>query len=145
MQSTMLIIKATLALTVCTSAWVMAAETSSAEISLKISSNDMTPEMANMVSEVPVTQKFPTVVSGFGVPVAISQLEEYRGGFDTVTNDMKLSGSVANNSAIQVTTGSNYIGGGSFANSSGLPMVIQNSGANVLIQNATIINVQYQQ
>jgi hypothetical protein len=38
----------------------------------------------------------------------------------------------------------NVISGGSFANSSGLPVVIQNSGANVLIQNATVINLQLQ-
>jgi len=36
------------------------------------------------------------------------------------------------------------VGQGSFINASGIPTVIQNSGANVLIQNATIINIQYQ-
>jgi len=51
---------------------------------------------------------------------------------------------VANNSAFNVMTGSNSIADGSFTNSSGFPMVIQNSGSNVLIQNATIINLQYQ-
>jgi hypothetical protein len=39
-------------------------------------------------------------------------------------------------------TGANTIDAGSFANMSGIPVVIQNSGANVLIQNATIINLQ---
>jgi hypothetical protein len=34
------------------------------------------------------------------------------------------------------------IQGGSFANMSGIPIVVQNSGANVLIQNATVINLQ---
>jgi len=47
-----------------------------------------------------------------------------------------------NNSARNVTTGDNNISAGSFANMSGLPTVIQNSGANVLIQNATILNLQ---
>jgi hypothetical protein len=55
-----------------------------------------------------------------------------------------LSGSVANNSAVNVMTGNNSIADGSFSNASGFPIVIQNSGANVLIQNATIINLQYQ-
>jgi hypothetical protein len=41
-------------------------------------------------------------------------------------------------------TGSNSIAAGSFANMSGLPLVVQNSGANVLIQNAVIINLQMQ-
>ena len=49
---------------------------------------------------------------------------------------------VAGNSATQVNTGSNSISHGSFANMSGLPVVIQNTGANVLIQNATVINLQ---
>jgi hypothetical protein len=35
------------------------------------------------------------------------------------------------------------IAGGSFSNASGLPTVIQNTGANVLIQNATIVNVRF--
>ncbi len=53
-----------------------------------------------------------------------------------------LGGVVTGNSAAYVSTGANTIMGGSFANMSGLPVVIQNSGANVLIQNATVINLQ---
>ena len=70
-----------------------------------------------------------------------AKLEGQRGGTDT-HNDMKLDGRVANNSAVNVVTGNNSIDTGSFANMSGIPVVIQNSGANVLIQNATIINIQ---
>ena len=40
-------------------------------------------------------------------------------------------------------TGSNAINEGSFANASGLSTVVQNTGANVLIQNATILNIQF--
>ena len=36
----------------------------------------------------------------------------------------------------------NTVSSGAFAGTAGLPMVIQNSGNNVLIQNATIVNVQ---
>jgi hypothetical protein len=61
-----------------------------------------------------------------------------------VKNDMALSGAVSDNAAVDVRTGSNFVGQGAFNNASGLPTVIQNSGANVLIQNATIINIQYQ-
>lgn len=53
-----------------------------------------------------------------------------------------LGGIVSGNSAVNVSTGANYITEGSFANMNGLPVVIQNSGANVLIQNATVINLQ---
>jgi hypothetical protein len=71
------------------------------------------------------------------------RLAELRGGTDTPWSDMKLSGTVGNNAASNVVTGSNVITDGAFSNASGLPMVIQNSGANVLIQNATIVNVQF--
>jgi hypothetical protein len=54
-----------------------------------------------------------------------------------------LNGTVSDNSANRVVTGQNSITQGSFANASGLPTVIQNSGANVLIQNATILNVRF--
>jgi len=82
-------------------------------------------------------------INGFGVPLGDAHLQAYRGGFDNVKNDLQLSGSVAENLARNVTTGSNYIADGSFVNTTGFPLVIQNSGANVLIQNATIINLQY--
>jgi len=70
-----------------------------------------------------------------------ANLEQQRGGTDT-WNDQTLKGNVAGNSAMNVVTGNNTIDAGSFANMSGIPVVIQNSGANVLIQNATIINLQ---
>ena len=76
--------------------------------------------------------------------VDLGKLEHERGRADTVFNDTKLNGDVANNSAFNVQTGSNTIDSGSFANMSGIPVVIQNSGANVLIQNATVINLQFQ-
>lgn len=74
--------------------------------------------------------------------IAADRLEQYRGGTETIVNDTKLNGTVTGNSAINVTTGGNFIGGGSFANASGVPIVIQNTGANVLIQNATVVNLQ---
>jgi hypothetical protein len=69
-------------------------------------------------------------------------LERQRGGTDT-RNDARIDGAVAANTAVNVVTGGNSIDAGSFANMAGIPVVIQNSGANVLIQNATIINVQF--
>jgi hypothetical protein len=71
-------------------------------------------------------------------------LESARGGFEVVHNDLQLRGMVAQNSASNIRSGNNIISEGSFANASGMPMVVQNSGSNVLIQNATIVNVQMQ-
>lgn len=71
-----------------------------------------------------------------------TRLAATRGGDAATSNQASLAGTVTGNSAINVTTGANTIDSGSFANASGMPMVIQNSGANVLIQNATVINLQ---
>ncbi|CBJ39210.1 hypothetical protein HF908_16085 [Ralstonia pseudosolanacearum] len=87
-----------------------------------------------------------TVVQGFGRAVEASALEGYRGGTQSLyqtVNDARLSGTVTDNAAINVATGANIVRDGSFANASGIPTVIQNTGANVLIQNATIVNVQF--
>jgi hypothetical protein len=74
-------------------------------------------------------------------PVDTKALDKYRGG-QAVSNEMELSGVTAGNAAHNVTTGSNAISSGSFANMNGLPVVIQNTGANVLIQNAVILHLQ---
>jgi hypothetical protein len=74
-------------------------------------------------------------------PIPAAALATKRGG-DRVFNDAQLKGVVADNQAINVNTGMNVISDGAFAGSSGLSTVIQNSGNNVLIQNATIVNVQ---
>jgi hypothetical protein len=66
-----------------------------------------------------------------------------RGGTD-VFNEMELRGVVADNHASQLATGSNVISEGSFSGATGFPMVVQNTGNNVLIQSATIVNVQVQ-
>jgi hypothetical protein len=83
--------------------------------------------------------------NGIGIALSATALDDLRGGSELVLNDMQLNGTVANTRAVQVVTGNNSISEGSFANASGLPTVIQNSGANVLIQNATIVNVQFRQ
>lgn len=76
-------------------------------------------------------------------PIGDDRLAQLRGGTDTPWSDMKLNGTVGSNAATNVVTGANIITDGAFTNASGLPTVIQNSGANVLIQNATIVNVQF--
>ncbi|MEJ8809914.1 hypothetical protein WKW77_02485 [Variovorax ureilyticus] len=88
------------------------------------------------------TAKSEGVVAFVATPVDSETLAGYRGGAEVVRNDMTLNGTTAGNSARNVDTGDNTISSGSFANMSGLPVVIQNSGANVLIQNAVIVHVQ---
>lgn len=56
-------------------------------------------------------------------------------------NDQELNGSVSGNSAINTYSGDNIISGDAFGNASGLINSIQNTGNNVLIQSATILNV----
>lgn len=80
--------------------------------------------------------------AGFTQPLTAARLEQYRGGTQIVQNDLTLNGTTANNLAQDVSTGSNAISAGSFANMSGIPVVIQNTGANVLIQNALILHLQ---
>lgn len=87
-------------------------------------------------------KEMPLAVEGLGLPAQQATLSRQRGRADTVTSSATLGGTVANNTANYVVTGSNYIDNGSFANMTGIPMVIQNTGANVLIQNATVINLQ---
>ncbi len=100
-------------------------------------SDTVTPATASSV-----TTSGRTPRDSFGVAMTDGQLDEHRGG-DALIGQNYLTGSVANNSAYKVETGSNSISEGSFASSSGLPTVIQNSGANVLIQNATVLNVRF--
>jgi len=79
----------------------------------------------------------------FGKQVSEQTLDNNRGG-TLVMNDMKLDGVVSDNIAANVATGNNVVTGGSLAGANGMPTLIQNSGNNVLIQNATIVNVQLQ-
>jgi hypothetical protein len=74
--------------------------------------------------------------------VDTATLDTYRGGSTQVRNDMTLAGTTADNTAQHVNTGNNAISAGAFANMNGMPVVIQNSGANVLIQNAVIVHLQ---
>lgn len=65
-----------------------------------------------------------------------------RGGTEVTHNDLKNNGVVSDNHASNLVTGSNWVTEGSFAGATGFATVVQNSGNNVLIQNATIVNLQ---
>ena len=80
--------------------------------------------------------------AGYGPAAPAARLDDTRGGDAGIASDTRLTGTVTGNSAVHVATGANIIQSGSFANASGVPIVIQNTGANVLIQNATVINLQ---
>ena len=77
-------------------------------------------------------------------PVADEQvLESQRGGQDDAYfNDMRSKAQVYNTSTTNVSTGDNTINGAAFTGTNGLPIVVQNSGNNVVIQNSTILNLQ---
>lgn len=82
--------------------------------------------------------------ASLGTPVASDTLAEQRGGDETrILNTIHVDGDVTDNTAQNVVTGANNIQGGSFDNASGVLSVVQNTGANVLIQSATIVNVQF--
>jgi hypothetical protein len=83
-------------------------------------------------------------VTTLGTPVATDALDAQRGGDDTrILNIIEIDGDVTDNTANNVVTGANNIQNGSFDNASGVLSVVQNTGANVLIQSATIVNVQF--
>lgn len=111
---------------------------------LAVPARDSAPA-AGPVADAGKTAQAPDAL-GFGPAADLGKLEHSRGGTDTfnTNNTANLGGVVSGNSAVNVVTGSNTIDAGAFANMSGIPVVIQNSGANVLIQNATIVNLKFQ-
>jgi len=72
------------------------------------------------------------------------ELAQQRGGVDLHLNENNASAIVRDNVAANLSTGNNSINGESFSGMSGVPMVVQNSGNNVVIQNSTILNLQLQ-
>ena len=82
-------------------------------------------------------------LAGFdGMQVSAAKLDEKRGG--EKMNDMQLDGVVGGNHASDLVTGSNFVADGSLTGNAGFTTVVQNTGNNVLIQNATIVNLQLQ-
>lgn len=82
-----------------------------------------------------------SAIAGLGSPVSTGALQRYSGG-GLVTNNQAITGTVSDDSASNVNTGTNTISGNSFENAAGLPSVVQNTGNNVLIQTGVIVNVQ---
>lgn len=100
---------------------------------------------ANLIVIVPGRAE--TTMQALGPAVPETNLDAYRGGqalsigdIDAVFNDLQVNGQANGNSAAGNTNGNNAISNDAFSNASGLTTVIQNTGNNVLIQNATILN-----
>lgn len=87
-------------------------------------------------------EAFPDSNSEFDAAITDDLLAGQRGMAVTNTND--LDAALYENSASNLVTGSNMVSDGSLANNAGLNTVIQNSGNNVLIQSAVILNLQMQ-
>ena len=79
-----------------------------------------------------------------GIAIPDTQLASNRGGHTLELNTNNLDAQFYENQAIANVTGNNYITNGAFSGANGMPTVIQNSGNNVLIQNATILNLKLQ-
>jgi len=102
-------------------------------LALPVSAEEPEAEVVSEVSE-----------PALGAPVASDTLAEQSGGDETqILNIIEIDGDVTDNTATNVVTGANNIQNGSFDNASGVFSVVQNTGANVLIQSATIVNVQF--
>ncbi len=86
-------------------------------------------------------------ISAWGGPVSSAALDTQRGGADlvpTTVNANFLNAKLYDNTAKDNVTGNNSIMGNAFAGASGIPIVIQNSGNNVIIQNGMVLNLTMQ-
>lgn len=78
-------------------------------------------------------------------PLSTERLSNSRGAKDyKIANINDVHGTVQNNTAQDLVTGSNSITNGAFSGVNGFPVVIQNSGNNVVIQSSTILNIGMQ-
>ena len=97
-----------------------------------------------LVLESPAPELPVVAVSELGHAVAVDRLSALRGGDGSQTENLiNVDGSVDDNTAHHITSGTNSIADGAFSNASGINTVIQNSGSNVLIQNAMIVTVDF--
>ena len=83
----------------------------------------------------------PNNVKALGKAVKAEALDKQRGG-QKVLNLMDVNAKVYDNRAIDTISGNNIISDNAFSHASGVPMAIQNSGNNVVIQSSMILNLQ---
>jgi len=80
----------------------------------------------------------------FGATLPDKDLGALRGGQDSSLSNMNVNALLNSNSAVADTTGDNIVTQDAFSGAKGFSTVIQNSGNNVIIQNATILNLRLQ-
>jgi len=87
----------------------------------------------------------PRPVSDIGAPVDVARLAGMRGGEDDHGSVVVIDvdGTVDGNTAHHIDSGGNTITQGAFDNANGINTVIQNTGTNVLIQNAMVVTVNF--
>ena len=76
-----------------------------------------------------------------GPGLSDAELDAHSGGADLHLNELNAKAVVSDNHAGNLMTGNNTISDNAFGNTAGVPMVVQNTGNNVSIQNSTILNL----
>lgn len=100
------------------------------------------PVFADDAGAIPAMPEMATSeIAAFGERVSDADLSTNRGGSALQINEMRLDSKLYNNQAIANVTGSNFVTQDAFSGASGFSTVVQNSGNNVIIQNATILNI----
>ena len=90
------------------------------------------------------------VLADFGQPVSSDILESQSGGstsierIEILANSMNLNAEMKENLLFSTATGMNQVSDNAFGNASGISTVVQNSGNQVIINNAFILNLQMQ-
>lgn len=83
-------------------------------------------------------------ISLLGSAISDDGLASSRGRNIRETNTNNVDAMLYDNQAIANVTGSNFVTSGAFSDTNGFATVVQNSGNNVIIQNATILNLKLQ-
>ena len=85
----------------------------------------------------------------FSDPVSSNTLDALSGGqdmqidnIDMLVSNMNLKAQMEKNVLYSTSTGANTVSNGAFSNANGISTVIQNSGNQVIINNALILNLQ---
>ena len=84
-------------------------------------------------------------VSELGPRLAAEALADERAGARTLELSLQeTNATLQHNAAVDTVNGSNHISGNAFSHATGFPLAVQNSGNNVIIQNAFIIRLDMQ-
>ncbi len=91
------------------------------------------------------------LISDIGEPVCSNVLDSLSGGQsmqidirDMVINNMNVQSDLTDNILYSATTGANILSHDAFSSASGISTVIQNTGNQVVINSALILNLQLQ-